>query len=175
MITIYFDLDGLLCDYDSYWGSDKTFDRIRFKSEVMDNKMFEKLRPLSTGFDLFWGVHDYLIDNRIEYNFQILSSLGAPNDIELAEEAARQKAEWVRGYFGNFIGNLNFCSHKGTKKYFATPNSILLDDTNENVYDFNECHGYGILFNNDMDFNTILKEVTDTIDIVQGKIERKIY
>ena len=48
-------------------------------------------------------------------------------------------------------------------------------NTENNVYDFNECHGYGILFNNDMDFNTILKEVTDTIDIVQGKIQRKIY
>ena len=169
------DLDGLLCDYDSYWGSDKTFDKIRFKSEVMDNKMFEKLRPLSTGVDLFWGMHDYLIDNRIEYNFQILSSLGAPNDIELAEEAARQKAVWVGRYFGNFIGKLNFTKHKGTKKYFATPNSILLDDTNENVYDFNECHGYGILFNNDMDFDTVFKEVRDTIDKVQQKINIGIY
>lgn len=175
MITIFYDLDGMLCDYDSYWGFDKTFNKSRFKSEVMDNKMFEKLLPLDKGCDLFWGMYDYLKYNKIQYNFQILSSLGAPNDMELAVEAARQKEIWVRRNFGDCIGNLNFVEQKGKKKRFATPTSILLDDTQQNVWDFNECHGHGILFNNDMDCDTVFTEVVNTIDLVNNNIKRKIY
>lgn len=179
MITIFWDLDNVLCDYDIYWGSDKTFDRNRFKSEVIDNKMFEKLLPLSAGIDLLWGVYDYLQVNKIEYNFQILSSLGAPNDNELAEEVSRQKELWInyhlRDYVGSYVLNLNFVEQKSKKKRFATPTSILIDDTQKNVLDFVKCHGQGILFNANTEYYTILKEVCDTIDLVYDKIERKIY
>lgn len=175
MITINFDLDGVLCDYDTYWGSDKTFNKARFHSEIMDNKMFEKLLPMMNGFELFWGIKEYLSDNKIEYNFQILSSLGSPNDMEVAKEATRQKELWVRRYLGEFVGNLNFVEHKGKKKWFATPTSILIDDTNENVQQFIENHGHGILFNNDMDFDSILKQVLFTIDLINYKIQRKVY
>lgn len=175
MITIFWDLDGLLCDYDSYWGSDKTFNRDRFKSEVMDNKMFENLELLKSGADLLWAVGAYLRENLIDYNFQILSSLGAPNDKELAMEASRQKEVWINWFFKSQFTNLNFVEQKGKKKRFATPTSILIDDTNENVWDFDECHGHGILFNDDMNFNTIFKEVCDTIDLVNNNIKRKIY
>lgn len=175
MITIFWDLDNVLADYDSYWGSDKTFNRVKFREEVMNNMMFQNLIPLSSGVDLFWNINTYLQDNNIEYNLQILSSLGAPNDKELAEEAARQKTVWVRKYFGDFIGNLNFCSHKGRKKWFATPTTILLDDVDQNIYDFNECNGHGILFNHKMDYETVKQEVFSTIDLVNNMIKRGIY
>lgn len=175
MITIFWDLDNVLTDYHSYWGSDKTFNKSRFKTEVMDKGMFENIAPLRSGVELFWSMDNYLKDNNIEYNFQILSSLGSPNDIELTEEAARQKELWVRRYFGDFIGNLNFVEQKGKKKRFATPTSILIDDINENVWNFTECHGHGILFSDDMCRETIFKEVCDTINLVNDKIKRKIY
>lgn len=175
MITIQFDMDGCLVDYDSYWGTDKTFNRDKFKHEVMNNKMFENLLPLEKGVNLFWDIRRYCSMESIDVNFQILSSLGSPKDIELAEEACRQKTEWVRGYFGDFIGNLNFVEHKGKKKHFATPTTILIDDTENNVWDFNECHGHGILFNSQMDYETIKQEVFCTIDLVNNMIERGIY
>lgn len=175
MITIFWDLDGLLCDYDSYWGSDKTFNKEKFKLLVMEHQMFEKLLPLAKGVDLFLGVYDYLKDNNIKYNFEILSSLGSPNDKELAEEVARQKAVWVRRHFADSIGNLNFVEQKGKKKRFATPTSILIDDTNQNIWDFDECHGHGILYNNNMDYKTIKQKVFCTIDLVNNMSRRGIY
>ena len=69
----------------------------------------------------------------------------------------------------------NLLEVKGLKKYFATPTTILIDDTENNVWDFNECHGHGILFNSQMDYETIKQEVFDKIDLVNNMIERGIY
>lgn len=175
MITIFYDLDGVLADYDSYWNDSKKFNRERFKKEVLQNNMFEELQTLNSGCTLLLDIRDYLINNKIKYNFQVLSSLGSPNDEVLAQEVARQKSSWIDSRFTSLFSNLNFTKHKGIKKQFATPTSILIDDTEQNIFDFNECHGHGILFNNDMDYDTILKQVIDTIDIVHAKTLRKIY
>ena len=175
MITIFWDLDGVLADYDSYWDDTKKFNRERFKKEVLENNMFEELKILVNGCGLYLDVREYLTVNKIPYNCQILSSLGSPNDETLAQEVARQKTAWINSKFGTAFTNLNFTKHKGIKKQFATPTSILIDDTEQNIFDFNENYGHGILYNSDMDNQTTLKRVIDAIDIVKDKIERKIY
>ena len=65
MITIFWDLDGVLADYDSYWDDTKKFNRERFKKEVLENNMFEELKILVNGCGLYLDVREYLTVNKI--------------------------------------------------------------------------------------------------------------
>jgi hypothetical protein len=169
------DMDGVLCDYNSYWGSDKTFDKVRFKSEVINNKMFENLQPLVNGFKLLKSISDYSSDNKIYIDFQILSSLGSPDDYNLAIEVARQKKAWITKYFYNCIKNINLVEHKGKKKWFATPTTILIDDTNQNVKEFIENHGNSILIDFNIEYEMLKESIFRGIDKIQQKINIGIY
>lgn len=162
MITVFFDMDQVLCDFDSYYKG--VFDRTKFRNLVMNEKMFEKLGWTYNGQVFFNIIRDMLEYSSKDYNIQFLSSLGSPGDRELQLESARQKLVWLKNS-GLDKYHANFPVHKGLKKFMATPNSILIDDTPQNIWDFNEHKGHGLLYNdmnleeNIKEFRTIFKKV----------------
>lgn len=149
MIDMNFDIDGVLADFDKeYFGKsaveDRKFDDSRFKQFVEDKK-FEYLDVISDGF--------VLMDRMSILPFVRINVLGSTASTkygrDFGHEVIRQKMEWFKKvipYNYDKIG-YNFVENKSKKKYFATPTSILIDDSIENVRDFSERGGSSVLYN----------------------------
>lgn len=160
MIKVYFDLDGVLADFDAKTSMNGKFSSAVFRREVMEEKIFENLEPMLSGFKLLKELEKF------DVTIEILSSLGSPHSEDMQLEVAEQKKAWLANYG---LGHLtaNFVTHKGKKKLFATPHSILIDDTIQNIYDWNENGGLGMFYINDMyyamfyELNGLLKQIAD--------------
>lgn len=142
MVTIFLDMDGVLCDfktsYKKHFLSDE-FDRDSFDKFVEING-FQLLDNMPNAIRLLQEVQSLQYENN-NINVEILSSIGNSPYID---KVCEQKRNWLdsRG----IQWKANFVQHKGLKKFFATPNSILIDDTKQNIYDFNEHTGVGIYY-----------------------------
>lgn len=164
MITIYSDLDGVIFDfmtpYKKLLGEWEVAQKDKnFTSAVYDHKIFETL-------ELLPHARNYLkmLDEYTEYpfiNVEILSSTASAKDVEQQKEVVRQKNLCLLKYGIPYRGN--FTIHKGIKKQFATPKSILIDDLAINVKEFTDAGGYGILYEDGMDLSIIHNVVREVI------------
>jgi hypothetical protein len=141
VLNVYLDMDGVLANFDKKWneihGSDE-FNREAFRDYIMNYKIFEELEPMPE-LEVF---ADVIKTYKDKFNFQVLSSLGSPMYFEQREETVKQKNNWLERY--SITIPTIYVHHKGLKRRFATPHSILVDDTKQNVYDFDDNNGFGI-------------------------------
>ena len=143
---IYVDMDGVLADfekrYKEIFGRDISRDRKDNNFEnnfilLINNNHFATLDKMNDFHELV----SYL--NSVNIPKEILSSTGRPYK---HESVSAQKSEWLEknGIHWPQI----FVPGKHLKKNYATPNSILIDDTKSNITDWNEAGGIGILHTN---------------------------
>jgi hypothetical protein len=83
---------------------------------------------------------------------QILSSTASP---ERYDAIAKQKMIWLQSHGITF--NPIFVPGKNLKYKYATPNSIIIDDTKSVIDDWNKAGGIGILHHDWATTLTILK------------------
>ena len=155
MINIFLDMDGVVCDFTkATYSKMPKFDSKIFSDLVFNDKIFEDLEWQENGQDFY----NYLLTLQTpNINIEILSSLGSPGDILRQQVIANQKTTWLLKNDINI--HRNFTVHKGKKKLFATPNSILIDDTAQNIYDFQEMGGFALYYDHTKpnDNKTIIK------------------
>lgn len=154
---IYLDMDGVLCDFEKLflkiYGTDALKNNKKFISswpEFIHNKNFTKL-------DWFPGAQELLIFLRSKHvSIEILTSSGG---MKYHEEVGNQKKQWLTDHGLNYKANV--VPGRRYKKAYAEPNVILIDDTEENVKDFIEAGGIGILYKNVEDTLKRLKKIFD--------------
>jgi phosphoglycolate phosphatase-like HAD superfamily hydrolase len=139
---IYVDLDGVLCDFHKRYN-----EVFNVCPETLSNKQFHRQ------FDKFIVDMNFATLEMMPDALQLLSaldSLEVPKEIlsSTASEArhdvvSKQKIIWLKKH--GITYKQNFVPGKSLKYKFATPNSIIIDDTVSVIDDWNEAGGIGIL------------------------------
>jgi hypothetical protein len=141
---LYLDMDGVLCNFEKrfteLYGEDAlgSRDRKNFTTNwpnfIMDGN-FENLEWFPGGKELL----DF-IQNETDWEVEILSSSGGE---KFHSEVAAQKVMWLcdKGipYKANIVPG------RKHKTAYATPETILIDDTEDIIVNFNAAGGLGIL------------------------------
>ena len=157
MITLYLDMDGVLADfhkeYDKY--DPQREDRKKFRSAVLEHNIFEVLDFMPDTQELLNHV------SKLQgINIEILTSMGTHDPVQ-GNAAKYQKMKWLDKY--NIPYKANFVRNKEEKAQYATPTSILIDDSIGCITPFNAAGGYGILHTNSADtinqLNSTLKQI----------------
>ena len=138
---IYVDMDGVLCDFEKRYreryGDVKDRDRKKdFRPNFDDfikTKQFATLEPMPDMKVLV----DYL--NKLDIPKEICSSTAYE---ETHEDIFRQKQQWLREH--HITWPANFVPGKRHKYKFATPDSIIIDDTYSVIEDWNKAGGISI-------------------------------
>jgi 5'(3')-deoxyribonucleotidase len=149
-ITLYLDMDGVLADFNKEYTKIDPYkeDRKKFRSAVIDHKIFEKLDFMPDTQELLNHVsklHDI--------NVEILTSMGTHDPFQ-AMSAKTQKMFWLQKH--NIPYRSNFVHSKQEKAQYANPRSILIDDSVGCISPFIEAGGHGILHVNASDSIRIL-------------------
>jgi hypothetical protein len=159
MITLYLDMDGVLCNFDKAYRKfdpEKT-DRKRFRQAVMEYRIFEDLEFMPDTQELLNYVCK--LDG---INIEILTSLGTHDEIQ-GNHARSQKLHWLNK--NNIPYKANFSRSKQEKANFAHPLAILVDDSTGCVNPFNAASGHGILHTRSSD---TIQQIHDTIRGIRG-------
>ena len=155
IIKIYLDMDGVIADFDKKYkelyniapkdaDTYKTFDK--FFTTFIAERQFAKLDLMPDALLLI----NYL--KSLSVPTEILSSTSSEKrDAEIRE----QKIEWLHKH--NLTFPINLVPGKRLKRNFSNPNSILIDDTAQNIDQWRAEGGVGILHTDAMTTIGILK------------------
>lgn len=152
---IYVDMDGVIADfykrYREMFNIDP--DDARYKAQFngnfphfIDTEQFATLDLMPDARELL-DFLDVLVITK-----EILSSTARP---ENQAAISMQKARWLATH--NIIYKTNFVPGKQHKYKFATPNSIIIDDTRSVIEDWTKAGGIGIHHKNAKETIEILK------------------
>ena len=157
---IYLDMDGVLCNFERRYfelykelpGSMR--DRKEFSVHWHDfiaTKQFETLDWYPGGKELVMFCFEANV------SIELLTSSGGN---KYHDEVARQKVVWLEN---NGLDKLkaNVVPGRKHKAEYATPNTILIDDTQDIIQSFNAAGGIGILH----------KEIGNTLMMLEDRIE----
>lgn len=153
-------MDGVLCDFEKrfteLYGKDAlgARDRKNFTTNwpnfIMDGN-FENLEWFPGGKELL----DF-IQNETDWEVEILSSSGGE---KFHSEVAAQKVVWLCNKGIPYKANI--VPGRKHKTAYATPETILIDDTEDIIVNFNAAGGLGILHK---DINETLAKLRTLLD-----------
>jgi hypothetical protein len=157
---LYLDMDGVLCNFEKrfteLYGKDAlgARDRKNFTTNwpnfIMDGN-FESLEWFPGGKELL----DF-IQNETDWEVEILSSSGGE---KFHSEVAAQKVVWLCN--NGIPYKANIVPGRKHKTAYATPETILIDDTEDIIVNFNAAGGLGILHK---DANETLAKLRTLLD-----------
>ena len=161
MITLYLDMDGVLADFNKEYTKFDPLkeDRKKFRDAVLTHKIFEKLDFLPDTQELLNHVSK-LNNVRVE----ILTSMGT-HEPSQANAAKEQKLKWLNSK--NIPWKANFVHNKQEKAKYATPTSILIDDSSGCIGPFIAAGGHGILHSHSSETIRILDSTILKIRVIQ--------
>jgi hypothetical protein len=132
-------MDGVLCNFDKAYKALRTGaadNPKRFRAAVMDYKIFEDLEMMPDTQELLNHV------SKLNVRIEILTSTGTHDPFQ-GNEAKAQKQHWLNKH--NIPYKANFVRSKPEKAEYATPKSILIDDSLGCVKPFEFAGGHAIL------------------------------
>lgn len=148
-MTIYFDMDGVLCDFEhrcdelDCWKPD--IHKCNWKKmEEIGHSFWSDMNPIQHGLDLINQVA------KLGYDVGIFSAV----HLDCGKQGKR---EWLQKYLPNIPKKNIIIVRNGNMKHkFAIKDSILIDDKPENVANYKMVGEKAILYTNELSLNDIL-------------------
>lgn len=141
--VIYVDMDGVIADFSKRYKEKFRVTPEETRNNKEFNGYFKKFindGEFST-LDLMPDAKELLdFVSNIDIPKEILSSTARPENHGMI---APQKQFWLNKH--NILYKANFVPGKSLKYKYATPNSIIIDDTKSVIDDWNKAGGIGIL------------------------------
>lgn len=148
-ITIYFDMDGVLADFQGYLEKhniayvphdtqDKDADAHMWDFIKKEERFYYQLEPVRGVLELFEELNK-------EYHCEILTAIPKPHWGLVG--TAEDKKEWVEKYLGKDVP-INIVYREQKKDFAKNKKCFLIDDLEKNIREWNEYGGTGILFEN---------------------------
>jgi hypothetical protein len=156
---LYLDMDGVICNFERRWielfgeTAKESRDRKDFSSNwdiFVQMKNFETLDAFPGSYELL----SFVFELRGKIDIEILSSSGGQ---KYHNEVSAQKQVYLKKR--NIAFPTNFVPGRKLKRNFATPNSVLIDDTPDVIDGFNAAGGIGILHKDVSETLNRLKEL----------------
>ena len=159
MITLYLDMDGVLCNFDKAYRSLRTHaaDGKRFRAAVMEYHIFEDLEFMPDAQELLNYVSK--LDG---IKIEILTSVGT-FDVQQGNAAKYQKIKWLDSK--NIPYKANFSRSKEEKANFAHDRAILVDDSIGCITPFAAKGGHAIHHSKSSD---TIQQIHDTISGIRA-------
>lgn len=160
-MKIYFDMDGVLCDFETRCDELECWKPENHKCNW--NKMKEigpsfwsEMKPIKEGLMLLKKVKEYA-DKHPDIEIGIFSA------IHLWEGKIGKKA-WLKKYVP-FIPNeqIKIINNGNLKHKEATPDSILIDDKEKNVEKYREAGGHSVLFLQSKSIDKMFNEIVSNL------------
>jgi len=143
---IYLDMDGVLCNFEKRYtelyneAPSSSRDKKNWSENWTDfvmSKQFETLDIFPGAIELLRYVRD------TDLPIEILTSSGG---LKYHDLVAEQKGVWLKKQ--GLAYKRNVVPGRSLKASYATPNTILIDDTEDVIVAFNKAGGIGILHKN---------------------------
>lgn len=157
---IYFDLDGVLADFDNGVKSICEID-CKAKTNEDDDKMWIAIRETShfyRNLDMIDGMLDLfnLLYEKYQDKVEILT--GIPKSKRGIITASEDKIEWCHEFLNSNL-KVNIVYKEDKPNYCISENCILIDDTEPNITAWKEVKGIGILFTDALTCKVKLNEL----------------
>ncbi len=159
---IYLDMDGVLCDFEKRYielyneQPNSSRDKKNWSENWTDFIMTKQFETL----DIFPGAIELLRHvRRTELPIEILTSSGGAKYHNLVAE---QKDIWLKKQ--GLAYKRNVVPQRSLKASYATPNTILIDDTEDVIAVFNKAGGIGILH----------KDIGKTLQTLDGVLAKQL-
>ncbi len=162
-MRIYFDMDGVLANFAKgirdFGGfdpavqgeSNEKLDDLIWDIVRRTEHFYDRLEPIPGSFELFRSLYDKYGDD-----CQILSAVPKPK--RNIPETGDDKRRWVARLLSPEI-QVNIVLRKEKPDYCTGKNSILIDDYDKNIKEWEEMGGTGILFTSAEETEKKLKEL----------------
>jgi hypothetical protein len=143
---IYLDMDNVITDFDNACNSISP-GLIKLHSSEKDEfwKIIES-QKIPFWSDMPWKEDGReLVDYLLNYNTTILSAHPNPKRGNVAEFSKKGKYDWLVREIGKDFADKAIICRRSHKKMYSSPTSILVDDNVENIKNWEEAGGIGIL------------------------------
>lgn len=147
---IYFDMDGVLADFDKgivqLCGIDRSADCA--DKETQDDRMWSKVKEVGHFYDKLDpmpGALEMFREIRSKYGEKVEILTGIPKPHRGIDTAAEDKVSWAHRVLDREL-ILHTIFRQDKKNYVKGQGDILIDDSEKNIEEWNAAGGTGILF-----------------------------
>ena len=158
MLTVYFDMDGVLTDLDGWLAKKFRVETVSLVNREARGELLRRAVEYNPAFPAELPQNRVLEFSAImawlklrQVNVEILTSYGNASLGDCGAQAHVGKVQWLtRHYLAEFqtgaISRFNGVQNCWQKQLYATPRSLLVDDQPENCEQFRAAGGRAILY-----------------------------
>lgn len=149
---IYFDLDGVLADFDRGVSELAGFNRngMGVNTDVNDDDMWKAIAKVPNFYDkleLMPGAKEMFTSIYEKYGDKVEILTGIPKPKRNMTTASEDKTNWVHRMLGTDI-KVNAVLREEKKNFCTGIDCVLIDDLKKNISEWKSYGGTGILFTN---------------------------